>query len=196
MRIVRSSVIGLFVLLLAAFGAAARAPVAAGTDLSGVDDFDFQLGEWRVEHRVLKIQPDGSEDWVRFTGTSSNRQLMAGLMNVEDNLFHTAQGDRRGVAMRSYDRSNGSWAIWWVDERYPHAALDPPVVGRFTDGVGTFVSESLVDGKPVRTRFTWSHITPTSARWEQAASHDGGASWKTNWTMQFTRQGLAPRDAN
>ena len=182
----------MIVLCLLGGASLARAEERVTQDLSGVDDFDFQLGQWRVAHRVLRPQPDGSQAWIEFTGTSSNRQVMDGLMNIEDNLFHTAQGDRRGVAIRSYDRSNGTWAIWWVDERYPHAAIDPPVVGRFEHGVGTFVSDSVVDGKTVRTRFTWSHITPTSARWEQASSEDGGKRWITNWTMRFERTGAAP----
>ena len=40
-----------------------------------------------------------------------------------------------------------------------------------------------------RTRFIWSHITPTSARWEQAFSTDDGASWDVNWRMDFRRVG-------
>jgi hypothetical protein len=40
--------------------------------------------------------------------------------------------------------------------------------GRFVNGVGTFYSDGDINGKPVRTRYTWSQITKTSARWEQA----------------------------
>jgi len=36
-------------------------------------------------------------------------------------------------------------------------------------------------GKPIKMRFTGSHITPTSARWEQAFSPDDGKTWETNW---------------
>lgn len=155
-------------------------------DLSGVNGFAFEIGHWRVHHRVLK-KPDGAQQWVEFEGTSSDQPIMGGLINVEDNVFHTAEGTRRGVAVRSYDRSNGTWAIWWIDERFPHAALDPPVVGRFVDGVGTFYSDGTLDGKPMRTRFVWSRITPTSARWEQAYSYDAGKTWQVNWIMTFER---------
>jgi hypothetical protein len=40
---------------------------------------------------------------------------------------------------------------------------------------------------PVRVRYRWSHITPTSARWEQAFSPDAGKTWETNWMMEFRR---------
>ena len=163
------------------------AAAAPATDLSGVDDFAFEVGRWRVHHHVLKLQPDGRQQWLEYDGTSSNHEIMGGLVNIEDNLFHTPDGDRGGVAIRSYDSSNGSWAIWWIDGRYPHGAMDPPVVGRFVDGVGTFHSDGTVNGRPARTRFTWSEITPTSARWEQALSYDSGGTWQVNWIMTFQR---------
>ena len=156
-------------------------------DLSGVDDFDFELGSWRVHHRVLKLQPDGTQQWLQYDGTSRNHAIMDGLVNIEDNVFHTPDGTRGGVAIRAYDRSNGTWAIWWIDGRNPHGPMDPPVVGRFVDGVGTFYSDGMLDGKPVRTRFIWSHITPRSARWEQAFSYDAGRTWQVNWIMAFER---------
>ena len=59
---------------------------------------------------------------------------------------------------------------------------------RFENGVGTFYSDSTTNGKTVRTRFTWSQITPTSARWEQATSDDAGKTWDTNWIMEFRRK--------
>ncbi len=63
----------------------------------------------------------------------------------------------------------------------------PPVKGKFADGVGTFCADDTLRGKPIRVRFTWSKITPTSARWEQAFSPDGGMTWEVNWAMEFRR---------
>ena len=136
--------------------------IAAG-DLSGAHDFDFEFGDWNVHHRVKRA----TGEWIEFEGTANARPILGGLGNVEDCLFHRPAGDTRGVAMRTYDPASAQWAIWWVDSRTPHGALDPPVKGRFEKGVGTFYSDGEINGKPVRTRFTWSNITPTSARWEQ-----------------------------
>ena len=152
---------------------------------SGVHGFDFEFGEWRVQHRVRRQ----SEHWVEFTGTCTTRPLMNGMMNVEDHKFDRPTGITHGVALRAFDEKTGQWAIWWVDSRNPHAALDPPVVGRFENGVGTFYADGLVDGKQTRTRFIWSKITATSAHWEQAFSYDGGKTWDTNWYMDFQRTG-------
>lgn len=52
----------------------------------------------------------------------------------------------------------------------------PSVYGRFVDGVGEFRGEDTHDGIPVDVRFIWSRITPTSAKWEQVFSIDGGAT--------------------
>jgi hypothetical protein len=89
--------------------------------------------------------------------------------------------------MRAFDPKADEWAIWWIDSRYPHFPLDPPAKGRFENGVGTFYSDSVVNAKTVRARLMWSHMTPTSAHWEQASSVDAGETWDTNWIMEFRR---------
>ena len=103
-------------------------------------------------------------------------------------MFYKPDGVSRGVALRAFDPASGEWAIWWIDGRNPLGAIDPPVRGRFVNGVGTFYSDGELAGRPVRTRFIWSHITPTSAQWEQAYSYDAGQTWDTNWIMSFTRR--------
>ena len=154
-------------------------------NVSGLHDFDFQVGEWRVHHR--RKRPSG--EWYEFAGTCSNRPLMNGAGNVEDNTFHKSDGDEHGVALRTYDPKSGQWAIWWVDSRDPHGVIDPPVKGSFVNGVGLFYSDSMINGRMTRMRFTWSHITSTTTRWEQGFSTDGGQTWDTNWKMEFERVG-------
>ena len=149
---------------------------------SGSHDFDFEVGNWRVHHRILR---DGQ--WIAFDGTCSDRVALDGSMNVEEHTFNRPSGVTYGMGIRAYDAKAGTWAIWWVDSRQPHAPMDPPVVGRFENGVGRFYSDSAVDGHTTRTRYTWSDITATSAHWDQATSEDGGQTWATNWIMEFTR---------
>lgn len=74
-----------------------------------------------------------------------------------------------------------------LESRSPQGPLDPPARGRFENGVGLFDSDDTLDGRPIRTRYPWTHASPTSARWEQAYSSDGGKTWETNWTMEFRR---------
>ena len=67
--------------------------------------------------------------------------------------------------------------------------MDPPMKGRFDDGVGTFYSDSTLDGKPIKVRFTWSGATAGNPHWEQAYSDDGGKTWVVNWIMDFRPAG-------
>jgi hypothetical protein len=63
------------------------------------------------------------------------------------------------------------------------------VVGRFEKGVGTFYADDEFNGKPIRVRYLWTH-TP-NPHWEQAFSDDGGKTWETNWTMDFTPSAMS-----
>src|ERR1700761_2349638 len=109
---------------LAALLAAASVHAQDVPDRSGAHGFDFEFGNWRVHHHV-KRAADGK--WIDYNGTSSDRPLMDGSANVEDNTFFRPTGNTQGVALRAYDRKTGLWAIWWVDSRAPHLSLDPPV---------------------------------------------------------------------
>lgn len=157
--------------------------LVSADDLSGAHDFDFEFGNWTVHHKLKK--PTG--EWYEMEGTSNTRPVLGGTGNVEDNIFHRPAGDTRGLAVRAYDPGSGTWAIWWIDSRAPHSAMDPPVKGKFENGVGRFYADGEINGKMTRTRFMWSQITKTSARWEQAFSTDEGKTWDTNWVMTFTR---------
>jgi hypothetical protein len=162
-----------------------NAPASAQTAArSGLHDFDFLYGEWRVHHRIKRA----SGEWWEFDGTCSNRGLVENQANVEEHRFDKPDGVTYGIALRAYDPQAAQWAIWWIDGRTPHRPLDPPVKGRFENGVGTFYSDYVDKGKPMRVRFIWSQITPTSARWEQASSADAGTTWETNWIMEFRRK--------
>jgi hypothetical protein len=187
MRILRASVaVALFAAALSSLAPVQSAEEkTTATDSSNVHGFDFEFGTFRVHHRVKRAS--AGDLWLEFDGTCTTRPLMAGSGNVEEHTFNKPNGVSYGVALRAYDSKKGEWAIWWVDSRDPHGALDPPMKGRFEKGVGAFYSDYVYQGKPMRTRGLWSGITPTSARWEQASSADAGATWETNWTMDFQR---------
>lgn len=152
-------------------------------DLSGLHDFDFFAGTWSTHSRKLRERCAGSHDWEQFDGTIRNYKLMNGQANVDDTEFDTPEGIYRGVAPRAYDPQRGLWAIWWIDGRNPLGPVDPPVRGRFVHGVGIFYADDTLRGKPIKVRFVWSHITATTAHWEQAFSCDDGKTWEVNWSQ-------------
>ena len=157
------------------------------TEIAGRHDFDFMAGRWRVHHKRLKERLANSDEWIEFDGTQVARPLMEGSANVDDNYFDVPGAPYRGVTLRAFDPESGQWSIWWLDGRMPLGPLEPPMRGTFRDGVGTFYADETFKGIPIRVRFIWSHITPTSSRWEQAFSTDNGATWETNWISEFKR---------
>jgi len=163
------------------------APKLLKPDLSGLHDFDLRAGEWVCHHRRLKERLAGSHEWQEFDGTQSFRLLIDGYANEDENVMNLPGGAYKGVTLRAYDPKTGQWAIWWLDGRTPFGDLDPPVKGRFVNGVGVFYANDTLRGKPVRVRFTWSNITANSAHWEQAFSPDGGKTWELNWVTDFAR---------
>jgi hypothetical protein len=153
----------------------------------GLHDFDFLVGHWRVHHRKLKERLANSHEWIEFEGTLFSQPLMVGYSNVDDLVLDVPGAPYRGVALRSFDPKSQQWLIWWLDSRNPLGSLDPPMRGGFKNGAGTFYGDDTLNGKPVRARFIWSGITPTSCHWEQAYSPDGGKTWETNWAQDIIR---------
>jgi hypothetical protein len=159
--------------------------MALPLEASAPADFDAIVGDWTVRHRRLDSRLAGCTSWTEFSGRSSTRKTLGGFGNLEDNLLDFPGGAFRAVAMRSYCPKTQSWSIWWLDGRNP-SQLDKPVVGRFAGGEGLFFADDVLDGRPIKVRFTWRFAAGKDPHWEQAFSADDGASWETNWTMQFT----------
>ena len=148
-------------------------------------DWDFLVGRWSVRHRRLKERLAGCSEWEEFAGTCVNWTTLGGKGNVDDNVLELPGGTYRAVAVRALDEKAGQWLIWWLDARY--LTIDTPMRGGFKDGIGTFLADETFNGRPIKVRFCWSEITPTSCRFEQAFSADGGKTWEVNWIAVDTR---------
>src|SRR5690349_14612760 len=158
-----------------------------GDDLSGLHAFDLRAGCWTIHNHVLKERLAGSHDWFDYEGSQRLWITLGGYGNVDDTELRKQEGTYYGVTVRTYDPKTSSWSIWWYDGRTPSDNVDPPLRGRFKDGVGTFYADGDLNGKPIKVRFIWSGITAKAAHWEQAFSGDGGKSWETNWTAEFSK---------
>jgi hypothetical protein len=146
-------------------------------------DFDFLFGSWEITNRKLKDRLVGSSEWLEFPGTSVCWSLFGGAANVDEIAFPTENVS--GLTLRLFDPRREEWSLYWANSAT--GVLFPPVVGGFSAGTGLFHGDDTQDGTPVRVRYVWSRITPTSARWEQAFSTDGEQTWETNWVMDLTR---------
>jgi hypothetical protein len=152
--------------------------------------FEFIYGTWTVLNRKLRDVADPMcEEWVEFEATSEVFPILQGIGHV-DRMYvaHPSDGEPfEGFTLRLYEPSTKTWSIWWSSTRSP-GRLDPPVVGQFVDGCGTFECDDVVSGHAVKVRFEW-RADAVAPAWCQSFSYDGGASWKLNWEMTFTRSG-------
>ncbi|MET8139605.1 hypothetical protein ABZU32_04765 [Sphaerisporangium sp. NPDC005288] len=148
-----------------------------------MNDFDFYVGTWEVANRRLLKRNAGCTEWEEFSGVSVAHGFWGGAGNFDEITF--PDKDFNGVTVRVRNPATGEWSLYWGNST---RGLDPvPVVGRFVDGIGAFYADDTDDGQPIRVRYTWSDITPTTCRWEQAFSYDDERTWETNWIMESTK---------
>jgi hypothetical protein len=151
----------------------------------GSGDFDFLVGEWDGIQRRRQAWLADCDEWYEMKSVTRCWSVFGGAGNIDEVAF-PEQGFT-GLTVRLRDVATGDWSIFWANSRDGILGV-PPVTGRFENGVGLFYADEVLDGRAIRVRFTWSHITADSARWEQAFSPDGGQTWEANWTAEFTRR--------
>jgi hypothetical protein len=145
-------------------------------------DFDFLAGEWVIAHRWNRGQEDGA--WETFEGAATCWTILNGLGSVEE--LRIPARDFSGMGLRLLDVEQRIWSDFWVNAR-SGVLTTPGMTGEFVDGVGIFVADEEEDGAPIKVRAVWDRITPTSCRWHQAVSRDGGETWSETWVMDWTR---------
>jgi hypothetical protein len=148
-------------------------------------DFDFFTGSWDGRNRRLTEPLSGGDQWDEFASTTECWPLFGGAANLDE--LRAPERGFSGISLRLLDPQTRLWSIYWASSRNGLLAL-PPVTGGFEHGVGLFYDAETYHDRPILVRYTWSDITPDSARWAQAFSPDDGATWETNWTTEFTRR--------
>lgn len=167
------------VVLTLAVAAAPTGAVAPTRD--GQHDFDWETGRWTTAVRVLRNPLSGEAPvWVEYRGESIIKPLLDGRANVVELSVAGAAGKIEGVSMRFYNPRAGQWSLNFASLR--NGLLTAPVFGGFDGaGRGTFTGADSIDGRAILVRFVITRPTKSTARFEQAYSGDGGATWETNW---------------
>ena len=150
-------------------------------------DFDFLHGAWTVHNRYLKERLKHASEWVEFEAQSDTEPLLNGFGQIDRYRAVRDGSPVEGVTLRLFNPVTGEWSLYWADT-VRAGILFPPMVGRFTGGIGEFFGEETVDGRRVLCRFHWTRMPDGSPRWEQAFSDDNGTTWETNWIMTLARR--------
>ena len=151
----------------------------------GVHDFDFEIGTWKTHLSRLAKPLAGSNEWVRYEGTTVVRKVWDGRANLVELEVEGPSGHIEALSLRLYNPRTREWSLNFANSRVGMMAI--PAVGRFQGNRGEFVNSDSLDGRPIQVRFVISIITPDSCRFEQSFSADGGKTWELNWVATDTR---------
>ena len=154
----------------------------------GASDFDFIVGDWKAHLKRLVDPLTGSTKWIEYDGTSRIKKMWGTSANVEEFEVHSKEQDLhiKGQTLRLYNPDSHQWSIYLLYADRGVLSL-PPVVGKFTDGVGEFFDHEEWKGSYILVRYRWREVAPDHARMEQSFSEDGGKTWETNWICDLTR---------
>jgi hypothetical protein len=166
----------------AASGTGAR---HAATERDGQHDFDFEIGIWRTHLRRLQHPLTGSTTWVEYEGTSVVRKVWNGRANLVELKVDGPTGQIEGLSLRLYNPGSHQWSLNFANAS--GGTVGQPTIGEFKNGRGEFFDQEPFNGRTILVRNVFSEITPTTCRFEQAFSDDGGKTWEVNWVATDTR---------
>jgi len=178
--------IGVLAGVVAGASAAEPSPSAKSSAAEdGRHGFDFEFGEWKME-LTRRVKPlSGSNEWVKYEGTSVVRKVWNGAANLGEIELDGPKGHIEGLSLRVYNPDAKQWNLHFANST--SGVVGEPMVGGFRDGRGEFYNQETYDGRAVFVRFVFSDITPNTFHFEQAFSQDGGKTWEPNWIATFTR---------
>ena len=162
-------------------------PVTA-RERDGQHDFDFELGTWTTNVRVLRNPLSGqAPNWAEYRGTSVVRPLLNGRANFVELSVEGPAGRIEGGALRLYNPQSRQWSLNFASLR--NGMLTAPVFGGFDGrGRGAFYGQDMLEGRAILVRFMITQVSEKEARFEQGYSADGGSTWETNWIAIDTRR--------
>ena len=169
-RAILQTAAGIAISELAVDGVLAAAPEAALPGKAG--DFDFLAGSWKIAHK----RPKGKE-WDTFTGEATCWTILNGAGSIEE--LRIPSRNFFGLGIRLLEVKNRIWNDYSVNAA-DGVLSTPGMTGSFVNGAGVFTADDKDGDQPIKVRGIWDRITPTSCRWHQAVSRDGGKTWEEN----------------
>lgn len=148
--------------------------------------FDFWLGKWDVNLRIL-------QDDLEWKDSIAAEAHIISILNGKAILELWDSVPIKGFSLRYFDSDLGRWVLWlnWPGKNRSGSSS---LTGAFRHGRGEFYSESQSpDGGRSLQRYTFSDVGPSSLRWDDAYSQDGGRSWTHQWIMEFSRTAAAAK---
>lgn len=149
--------------------------------------FDFNMGSWETRIRAVLNPLSSPRTWSSLQGTHVVYRVWDDWADIGQLEVDVPGGHIEDLALRLYDRETGQWRVYFANSS--SGTLEPPMIGEFKAGVGTFIGLEDVGGKTVLSRNVWSGIAAKSCHQDWAISTDGGKTWLPTWISTDTRGG-------
>ena len=127
----------------------------------------------------------GSSTWVEYEGTTVVSKVWNGRANLVELQVDGPGGHLEALSLRLYNPESRQWSLNFSNSRV--GTVSQPTIGEFKNGRGEFYDQEDLNGRAILVRFVILDITPTSCRFEQSFSDDGGKTWELNWVATDTR---------
>lgn len=167
-------------------GAHAAQDTAPAPLRDGQHDFDFNFGVWKTHIKRLVHPLSGSNESIELNGTVSVRKVWDGRAQLEEIEVEGPNGHWEGMTLFLYNPQSHQWSQTFLNSA--DGEYTGSLIGSFKDGRGELYSQDTSDGRIILVRGTWSDITPTSHRFEEAHSDDGGKTWETVFSASLTKE--------
>jgi hypothetical protein len=136
-------------------------------DCTGCHQFDFWIGEWKVEWE--------NQESTTSEGTNIVNSILDGCV-IEENFYGNPGMDFRGKSLSVYNHNHKTWQQTWVDNEGFYML--------FTGGIQDdkmILSRTVETTKgPLTQRMVFYNIQKDSFDWNWESSTDGGKNWKLN----------------
>jgi hypothetical protein len=160
-------------------------PTPAAITRDGSHDFDFDFGVWKTEI-TRRLHPlTGSTESMKLTGTVTIRKVWGGKASLEEIEADGPKGHWQGMSIFLYDPAAHQWSQSFIGSAA--GTFAGGFIGSFRDGKGELFAQDTLDGRSVLVRATWSDITPTSHKYQEDYSADGGKSWEPSFVAMKTK---------
>ncbi len=116
---------------------------------SSPNDFDFLVGKWKMHNRHLNKRLENCQEWTEFESSDENTKILGDTADMDTYSTTKFPGQEgklfQGLTLRLFNPKTRLWSLYWVASNT--GVLDPPVVGSFENGVGTFLLHRYLQGK-------------------------------------------------
>jgi hypothetical protein len=157
-------------------------------------DFDFNAGVWHTHIRRILDPFAPSPASVEINGTVTVRKLWGGRAQLEEIEADGPKGHWEALTLFLYNPKSHQWSQSFINSS--KGELTTPLIGDFRNARGELISGDTFNDRSILVKGTWSDIKPSSHRYQESYSDDGGQTWKPAFIAELTREKASPEAAS